>query len=66
MAIALVKKTPNSTSPSVGGAGTSTTALAFASNVTIGNLIVVVLARWNIYNSAGALASTNVFDRQRT
>lgn len=24
------------------------------------------IARWNIYNSAGALASTNVFDRQRT
>jgi hypothetical protein len=27
---------------------------------------VTELARWNIYNSAGALASTNVFDRQRT
>jgi hypothetical protein len=27
---------------------------------------VTEIARWNIYNNAGALASTNVFDRQRT
>lgn len=27
---------------------------------------VTEIARWNLYNNAGALASTNVFDRQRT
>jgi hypothetical protein len=60
MAIALVKKSPATTSPSVGGAGTSTNALAFATNVTSGNLVVVTLARWR--EAAGTLAAATISD----
>lgn len=60
MAIALVKKSPATTSPSVGGAGTSTSALSFATNVSVGNLIVVTLARW--LEAAGTLAAATISD----
>ncbi|MBP7735967.1 MAG: hypothetical protein KA369_08345 [Spirochaetes bacterium] len=60
MAASVVKKAPSGSSLSGGGAGTSTTALAFGSAVTAGNLIVVVLQRWR--EASGTLAAATISD----
>lgn len=60
MAISFIKKTPSGTTLSGGGAGTSASVISFGSNVTSGNLIVVILQRWR--EASGTLVAATISD----